>query len=119
MSKTAQLDRDPTLGATAEWLVVSGKDDTASAAQAVLQGRQRGMRINHLVLDEESDLETAILHAAIGIKHIIVAERDNGGLGNTIRRLLPHIGVVPANSKQAPVPSELVLERLLRTPRCC
>ena len=112
--------RDPTPGATAEWLVISGDSDAPPAAEAVKQARERGMRVNHLVLESTgADPDAAILRAAIGAKHIIVAERDSGELAANVRRLLPQIGVVPANSATAPVAAELVLERLLRTPRCC
>jgi transketolase C-terminal domain/subunit len=114
-----QLDRDPTVGAAPEWLVISSGTDTASATEAVRLARAQGMRVNHLTLASLPAPEDVILRSAGGAKHIVVAEGGLGQLADEVRRLLPHIGVVPAGSVSGPVPVELILSRLLHTPRCC
>jgi hypothetical protein len=114
--KEFRLDRDT----VAEWLVISADADAQTVSEAVNQARERGMRVNHLTITGlEADTDAEILRASAGVKHIVVADRDSGELAANVRRLLPQIGVVPANSATAPVAAALVLERLLRTPRCC
>jgi len=114
------LDRDPTPNATAEWLVVSAQGCGPAAAEAVSEARRAGMRIDHLRLSGDlAGLEALILRAAPGARHIVVAETGAGALAEEVRRILPHIGVITAWSQAGPVPASLVLERLLRTPRCC
>jgi hypothetical protein len=114
-----QLDRDPTVGATPEWLVISSGTDTTSATEAVRLARAQGMRVNHLALASVPTPEDVILRSAIGAKHIVVAESGPGQLADEVRRLLPQIGVVPAGGAATPVPVDLILNRLLHTPRCC
>jgi hypothetical protein len=105
------LDRDPTVDATAEWLVISAGADNAPAADAVKQARQRGMRVNHLMLAELPAQEALIVRTAAGAKHIVVSGPEQ--LAADVRRMLPLIGIVPASG------AELTLQRLLYTPRCC
>jgi hypothetical protein len=109
---THQLDRDPTPDAHAEWLVVSA--GAASAAEAVRQARERGMRVDHLALLQEAADDT-VRSAATHAKHIIVVE-SSGSVAEAVQRLLPQIGVVPLAGD---APAELILQRLLFTPRCC
>jgi hypothetical protein len=110
-SGATQLDRDPTPGTHAEWLVISASADAASAVQ---QARERGMRVDHLQLAPDADDE-AILDAAAHTRHIVVVETA-GKLAERVQRLLPHIGVVPVSGD---APTETILHRLLHTPRCC
>lgn len=113
MSAT-QLDRDPTEGATAEWLVISAGVAEA-AADAVFQARERGMRVDHLILASAQVTEPELQQGTSAARHIIVAE-SSGRLAKTVQRIFPHIGVVPVTDS---APTEAILHRLLHTPRCC
>jgi hypothetical protein len=111
---STQLDRDPTEGATAEWLVISaGVEDAAT--DAVRQARERGMRVDHLILPSAQITEPELQNGAATAKHIIVAE-TSGRVAEMVQRFLPHIGVVPVTDD---APAEAILHRLLHTPRCC
>ena len=114
------LDRDPDTNAKPEWLVISYSEASNAAQKAVNQARDQGVRVNHLMLKSLLPVpEPVIMRHAMGIKHVVVAERNQGELAMEVRRMLPQIGVIPAAYSTGPVPTELVLERLMHTPRCC
>ena len=103
-----------------EWLVISYGSTLAPASSAVAQARELGQRVSLLNLRMLWPVpEGEILRAAMGIKHVVVAERNLGQYAQEVRRLLPEIAVVPAGRVIGPVPAELILERLQTTPRCC
>ena len=103
-----------------EWLVISYGSTLAPASSAVAQARELGQRVCLLNLRMLWPVpEGDILRAAMGIKHVVVAERNLGQYTHEVRRLLPELAVVPAGRVIGPVPAELILERLQTTPRCC
>jgi len=113
------LDADPS-GPRAEWLVVSYGSTQAPAAAATQRARAAGLRVYHLALQTLWPApEEAILKAATGVKHCVVAERNLGQYVNELRRILPMATVTGAGTSGAPVPAALILERLQTTPRCC
>lgn len=118
--RMSRLDADSTPGAKPEWLVISYGTSVAPAAQAVTEARVRGQRVNHLELHTLWPVpEEAIQKAAVGVKHVVVPERNLGQYIDDIRRILPMQTVIPANTVPGPVPAALILDRLLNTPRCC
>ncbi len=103
-----------------EWAVLAYGATTHAAAAAVQQARDAGQRVVLArvrmlwpVPDEE------LLKAVMGIKHVVVAERNLGQYALEVRRVLPELPVIPAGQPKAPVPHELILQRLQRSPRCC
>jgi pyruvate/2-oxoacid:ferredoxin oxidoreductase alpha subunit len=113
------MDADPA-GNRAEWLVLSFGSTVWPAADATRQARAAGLRVHHLALQTLWPTpEAAIMKAAAGVKHVVVAERNRGQYVHEIRRVLPMATVIPAGSSGAPVEPEAILERLQGTPRCC
>lgn len=104
----------------AEWLVISYGATRQPARSAVDQAAGEGQRVNLLGLRVLWPVpEEAILKAAMGIKHVVVAERNLGQYAHEIRKLVPELPVIPAGSLSAPVSADAILARLQRSPRCC
>lgn len=103
-----------------EWLVITYGAASKPASDAVAQAVQQGQRVNLLGIRMLWPLpEEEILKAVMGIKHIVVAERNLGQYAQEIRRLVPELPVIPAGSLTIPVSSDAILARLQRSPRCC
>lgn len=113
------MDAD-TAGNRAEWLVISYGSTAWPAGDATRQARASGVRVHHLALQTLWPLpEAAIMKAAAGVKHVVVAERNRGQYVHEIRRVLPMATVIPAGSNGGPVDPDAIMERLKSTPRCC
>jgi TPP-dependent indolepyruvate ferredoxin oxidoreductase alpha subunit len=117
--RALQVEASPD-NARPEWAVLAYGATTHAAAAAVQQARDAGQRVVLArvrmlwpVPDEE------LLKAVMGIKHVVVAERNLGQYALEVRRVLPELPVIPAGHPKAPVPHELILQRLQRSPRCC
>ena len=103
-----------------EWLVVTSGATGAAATQAVQEARKEGQRVSLLNLNVLWPLpESELMRASMGIKHVVVAERNLGQYAQEVRRLLPELAIVTAGNATGPVPANLILQRLQRTPRCC
>ncbi len=112
--------RQPADGARAEWLVIAYGATANPAAQAVESARAEGQRVDLLRLKLLWPVpEQQLLKETMGIKHIVVAERNLGQYAFELRRVLPEVPVIPAGLPRAPVPAEIILRRLQRSPRCC
>jgi len=115
----AVMDPCPTELGKPEWLLVSFGSATAPAATAASAAIEQGQRVNHLRVRQLWPLpEPELMRAVMGIKHIVVAERNLGQYASEVRRFAPEITVVPAGGIGA-VTSEQILDRLQRTPWCC
>jgi len=118
--RLSRLDQDPAAGTRPEWMVVSYGTCVAPAAQAVAEARAKGQRVNHLALQTLWPVpEEAIQKAALGVKHIVMPERNLGQYIDEIRRILPMLTAIPANAVPGPVTAGQILDRLQNTPRCC
>lgn len=103
-----------------EWLVVTYGATGAAATQAVEEARKEGQRVSLLNLNVLWPVpESELMRASMGIKHVVVAERNLGQYAQEVRRLLPELAMITAGSATGPVPANLILQRLQRTPRCC
>jgi hypothetical protein len=102
-----------------EWLLVSYGASTAAARRAAAQAREGGMRLHHLALRQLWPVpEEALLKAAMGTRHVVVAERNLGQYALEVRRLLPELAVIPAGGPGRLEPGR-ILRGLQRSPRCC
>lgn len=118
--EAATLNACPTEMGRPEWLVVSYGSTFGAASKAVEQARADSQRVNHLNLCTLWPFpEAAVMRASMGIKHIVIPERNLGQYAKELRRALPDIAVVPANCATGPVNAEVILNRLQSTPRCC
>lgn len=118
--KATRTDADPSAEGRPEWLVVTYGASFAPAQVAVAGARAEGQRVSLLRTRMLWPLpEAEILKAAMGMKHIVVAERNLGQYALEIRRILPELPVISAGRITAPLPAELILQRLQRSPRCC
>jgi len=116
----SRFEPDLDAAAKAEWLVISFGSACDAGQAAASQARATGQRVGHLMLQTLWPLpEAPILHAARGVKHVVVPERNLGQYVHEIRRLLPTLMVIPANAVPGPVSAALILDRLQKTPRCC
>lgn len=114
-----KLDPCPENLGKPEWLLISFGSSTAPGRLAVKSARDAGQRVNHLSLQQLWPIpESALMRAVMGIKHIVVAERNLGQYATEIRRFAPDITVIPAGGINQVTP-ESILARLQRTPRCC
>lgn len=117
--KTVHLDA-PRDGGRPEWLLISYGATVGNAGKAAEMARKAGQRVDVLHIRLLWPLpEEEILRAAMGIRHVVVAERNCGQYAQEIRRLLPEVPVISATSLFKPVPVETILNRLQRSPRCC
>ncbi|MCB9934773.1 MAG: hypothetical protein H6840_03690 [Planctomycetes bacterium] len=117
--KPAVLDPCPPELGKPEWLVLSFGAAAVAAQDAVSAARNEGQRVNLLRVRQLWPVpQGEILRAAVGIKHVVVAERNLGQYAHEVRCLLPELPIVVAGRAGAVTP-ELILERLRRTPRCC
>ncbi|MEZ5993756.1 MAG: hypothetical protein R3E76_15590 [Planctomycetota bacterium] len=115
----AILDPCPKILGKPEWLLVSFGSSTVPGRLAVESARNEGQRVNHLSLRQLWPLpENALMRAVMGIKHIVVAERNLGQYATEVRRFAPDITVIPAGGISQVTP-DAILARLQRTPRCC
>ncbi|MCB9894314.1 MAG: hypothetical protein H6839_07690 [Planctomycetes bacterium] len=118
--KAAALDPCPSELGKPEWLVISFGETSQPAAEAVRLARADGQRVNHLRLRQLWPLpEADILRHLMGIKHVVMAERNLGQYALEIRRIAPEMPVVPAGRATGAVTSAEILRRLQTTPRCC
>lgn len=118
--RLAEFDPCPRELGKPEWLVISYGATSNAAADAVKLARNSGQRVSLLNLNVLWPLpESDLMRASMGIKHIVVAERNLGQYAQEVRRLLPEIAVISAGNATGPVPADLILQRLQRTPRCC
>jgi pyruvate/2-oxoacid:ferredoxin oxidoreductase alpha subunit len=103
-----------------EWLVVSYGASGKVAHQAADAAANEGMRINRLNLRQLWPVpEEMLMKAAMGVRHVVVAERNLGQYAQEIRRVLPELPVIPAGGPGKGLSPESVLLRLQRAPRCC
>ncbi|MBK8205714.1 MAG: hypothetical protein IPK87_02850 [Planctomycetes bacterium] len=118
--KATRTDSGPSAKGKPEWLVVTYGASCAPAHDAVAGARADGQRVSLLRTRMLWPLpEAEILKAAMGMKHIVVAERNMGQYALEIRRILPELPVISAGRITAPLPASLILQRLQRSPRCC
>ncbi|MCC7508821.1 MAG: hypothetical protein IT464_05570 [Planctomycetes bacterium] len=113
---------DPGLAAEGkpEWLVITYGGSRSPAQAAVAEARGEGQRVSLLHTRMLWPLpEAELLKAAMGMKHVVVAERNLGQYALEIRRILPELPVINACRITAPLPAALILQRLQRSPRCC
>ncbi|MBP9892130.1 MAG: hypothetical protein KBG84_09505 [Planctomycetes bacterium] len=114
------LDKQPKSEANTDWLVISYGCTAHAAQEAVDAAREKGLGVDHLVLQTLSPLpERVIAAAAMGKKFVVVPEHNLGQLHPEIQRLCPSLPCVLVSNATAPVRKEQVLEALLRFPRCC
>jgi hypothetical protein len=114
------LDKQPKSEANTDWLVISYGSTAHAAQEAVDAAREKGLGVDHLVLQTLSPLpERVIAAAAMGKKFIVVPERNLGQLHPEIQRLCPSLPCVSVQNATTPVRSGQVLEALLKFPRCC
>ncbi|CAG0955742.1 hypothetical protein PLCT2_00458 [Planctomycetaceae bacterium] len=114
------LDKQPKRDTSTDWLVISYGCTAHAAQEAVDAAREKGLGVDHLVLQTLSPLpERVIAAAAMGKKFVVVPERNLGQLHPEIQRLCPSLPCVLVSNATAPVRKEQVLEALLRFPRCC
>lgn len=116
----SELDACPASLGKPEWLVIAYGATRGAAREAVQQAREEGQRVSLLNLNLLWPVpEPDLLRAGMGIKHVVVAERNMGQYAQEVRRVLPELPVIPAGTLSGPVPSDLILRRLQRSPRCC
>lgn len=116
----SSLDKQPKSEAGTDWLVISYGCTAHAAQEAVDAAREKGLGVDHLVLQTLSPLpERVIASAAMGKKFIVVPERNLGQLHPEIQRLCPSLPCVLVSNATAPVRTEQVLQALLKFPRCC
>jgi hypothetical protein len=102
-----------------EWLLVSYGAGTSAARLAAEQATATGMRLHHAALRQLWPVpDEALLKAAMGTRHVVVAERNLGQYALEVRRILPELAVIPAGGPGRMKP-EHILRRLQRSPRCC
>lgn len=116
----SSLDKQPKSEAGTDWLVISYGCTSHAAQEAVDAAREKGLGVDHLMLQTLSPLpERVIAAAAMGKKFVVVPERNMGQLHPEIQRLCPSLPCVLVQSAIAPVRTEQVLDALLKFPRCC
>lgn len=115
-----RLNRQPEGDAKVDWLVVSYGVTAQAAQAAVNQAREKGLGVDHLVLQTLSPLpERAMASAAMGKRFVVVAERNFGQLHPEIQRLCPSLPCVLVSDGLSHVQPAHVLNALMRFPRCC
>jgi pyruvate/2-oxoacid:ferredoxin oxidoreductase alpha subunit len=104
----------------AEWLLLSYGATAKAASVAAAMARESGQRVRLARVRMLWPLpEEQLLKAALGAKHVVVAERNLGQYALEVRRVLPELPVISAGAPRAPVPAQVILSRLQRSPRCC
>lgn len=118
--KSSSFDPCPPHLGRPEWLLISFGAARTAAADAVRMAREAGQRVNHMNLRVLWPVpEGEMMRASMGVKHILVVERNLGQYAREVRALMPELPVVSAGTASAPPTAPDILRSLQRTPRCC